>query len=468
MGGRFRHYPRASGTLRRKHPSTRKNHQPMEQVDLVIRARWIVPVEPRGVTLEDHAVAVRDGRIVALAPTGDIEARFSAIRTVDRPHHILLPGLVNAHTHAAMTLFRGMADDIRLEDWLSQHIWPAEGRWASPDFVRDGTNLAIIEMLRGGTTCFQDMYFFPDVVARTAIERHIRAVAGMIVIDMPTAWAADPDEYFSKGIAVHDQYLGHPLVSTTFAPHAPYTISDATFERLRVLADELDTPIHIHLHETRDEIRTAAQNHGHRPLQRLAALGLATPLLTAVHMTQVTPEDIALLAECGASVVHCPESNLKLASGFCPVAELLAAGINVALGTDGAGSNNDLDMFGEMRMAALLGKGIAGNAAAVTAEEALAMATINGARAVGLGDEIGSLVPGKLADLVCVDINEPATQPVHHPISSLVYSACRDQVSDVWVGGHAVLEARRFIDGDTTGIFKRAAAWQRRLAETNA
>lgn len=440
----------------------------MQQVDLVIRARWTVPVEPRGVTLEDHAVAIRDGRIVDLGPADDIAARFTATNTVDRPHHILMPGLVNAHTHAAMTLFRGMADDIPLENWLGEHIWPAEGRWASPDFVRDGTNLAIIEMLRGGTTCFQDMYFFPDVVAQAAIERHIRAVAGMIVIDMPTAWAVDADEYFTKGIAVHDQYLGHPLVSTTFAPHAPYTLGDDTLSRLRVLADELDTPIHIHLHETADEVSTAEREHGCRPLQRMANLGLTSPLLTAVHMTQANTEDIALLAECGASVVHCPESNLKLASGFCPVAELLAADVNVALGTDGAGSNNDLDMFGEMRTAALLSKGTAADAAAVTAEDALAMATINGARAVGLGDQIGSLVPGKLADIACIDVEEPATQPVHHPISTLVYSACRDQVSDVWVGGRAILISRRLVDTDTGTIFTRADAWQRRLAETNA
>jgi 5-methylthioadenosine/S-adenosylhomocysteine deaminase len=440
----------------------------MEQVDLVIQARWIIPVEPHGTVLDHHGIAIRDGRIVALLPMADIQARFTAARTVDRPHHILLPGLVNAHTHTAMTLFRGMADDMPLESWLGEHIWPAEKRWASPDFVRDGSNLAMIEMLRGGTTCFQDMYFFPDVVAQMAVERNIRAVVGMIVIDMPTAWANDADEYFSKGIAVHDQYKSHPLVSTTFAPHAPYTISDDTCKRLHMLADELDTPIHMHLHETADEIQTAQQQHGQRPLQRIGALGLVNSQLTAVHMTQLLDDEIVLLAERGVSIVHCPESNLKLASGFCPVARLLEAGINVALGTDGAGSNNDLDMFGEMRSAALLGKGVAGNAAAVTAEDALAMATINGAHAIGLGDEIGSLEPGKLADIICVDVNEPATQPVHHPVSLLVYSASRDQVADVWVGGKQVLEDRRLINVNQAEILERAAAWQQRLAESDA
>jgi len=439
----------------------------MEQVDLVIQARWIIPVEPRGVVLEHHAIAIRDGRLVALLPAADVAGRFTADRTIERDHHIVLPGLVNAHTHAAMTLFRGMADDLPLDRWLGEHIWPAEARWASPDFVRDGSNLAIIEMIRGGTTCFQDMYFFPDIVAQTAVEQKIRAVVGMIVIDMPTAWAANTDEYFSKGIAVHDQYLRHPLISTLFAPHAPYTISDRTCERLHVLADELDTQIHMHLHETAHEVQTAMDEHGRRPLQRIDELGLVNSQLTAVHMTQLLDDEIALLAERGVNIVHCPESNLKLASGFCPVGKLLDAGINVALGTDGAASNNDLDMFGEMRTAALLGKGVAGDAAVLTAADTLAMATINGARALGLDDHIGSLEAGKWADITCVDVQAPATQPVHHPISLLVYSAGRDQVSDVWVGGEQLLEDRRLVAADQAEILERATAWQRRLADGN-
>jgi 5-methylthioadenosine/S-adenosylhomocysteine deaminase len=443
------------------------NAESMEQVDLIIQARWIVPVEPRGVVLDHHAIVIRDGRIVVLLPAADAASRFNATRTIERPEHILLPGLINAHTHAAMTLFRGMADDMPLERWLGEHIWPAEARWASPDFVRDGTNLAIIEMLRGGTTCFQDMYYFPDVVARTAVEHSIRAVVGLIVIDMPTAWAADTDEYLSKGIAVHDQYKSHPLISTTFAPHSPHMITADTCERLRMLANELDTPIHTHIHETSEEIQTTIEKYGRRPLQRIDELGLVNPLLTAVHMTQLQDDEIALLAERGVSIVHCPESNLKLASGFCPVARLLDAGINVALGTDGAASNNDLDMLGEMRSAALLGKGVAGDATALSAVDVLAMATINGARALGLADEIGSLEAGKQADITCIDLNEPATQPVHHPVSQLVYSASRDQVSDVWVAGKQLLEERRLINNDQVEIFERAAAWQKRLAASD-
>jgi 5-methylthioadenosine/S-adenosylhomocysteine deaminase len=289
----------------------------------------------------------------------------------------------------------------------------------------------------------------------------------MIVIDMPTAWASDTDEYFSKGIAVHDQYKSHPLISTTFAPHAPYTISDTTCERLRMLANELDSPVHMHVHETSDEIQTAIDTYGRRPLQRIDELGLVNSLLTAVHMTQLQDEEIALLTERGVSVVHCPESNLKLASGFCPTARLLDAGVNVALGTDGAASNNDLDMFGEMRTAALLGKGIAGDAAVLSAEDTLAMATINGAHALGIGAEVGSLEAGKFADIICIDVTQPATQPVHHPISTLVYSANRDQVADVWVGGEQLLKDRQLINIDQAEILERAEAWQRRLAESD-
>jgi 5-methylthioadenosine/S-adenosylhomocysteine deaminase len=435
----------------------------MEKADLVINPRWTVPVIPRGAVLTDHGLVVRDGRIVAILPQDQIHERYDPAAVIDRPDHVLIPGLINAHTHSAMTLFRGMADDMSLDEWLTQHIWPAEERWVGTEFTRDGAELAALEMIRGGTTCFQDMFFFPDVVGQVAVERPIRAVLGMIVIEAPTVWAQNTEEYLSKGLAVHDQFLGSPLVRTAFAPHAPYTVGDEPLRKIRTLADELDTPIHIHVHETATEVQGAIDQHGRRPLQRLDDLGLVNPLLTAVHMTQLTDEEIALLADRGVSVVHCPESNLKLASGFCPVAKLLQAGVNVALGTDGAASNNDLDMFGEMRTAALLAKGVVGDAGAVTAEDALAMATINGARAIGMADEIGSLEVGKAADLVCVDLSAPATQPVHHPISQLVYSVCRDQVSDVWVNGKPALTDRELSNDNQQDILNRAQAWQQRI-----
>jgi 5-methylthioadenosine/S-adenosylhomocysteine deaminase len=440
----------------------------MDQVDLIVYARWVVPVEPRGQVLEHHAVVVDDDKIKAIVPRTQADKRYKADAQVDCPEHVLMPGLINAHTHAAMTLFRGMADDMRLEDWLEQYIWPAEARWAGIDFVRDGTELAILEMIRGGTTCFQDMYFFPDVVAQAAVERKMRAVVGMILIDQPTVWARDGEEYFSKGLAVHDRFLNNPLVQTNFAPHAPYTVGDEAFGRIRILADELDVQIHMHLHETEAEVRTAVGTHEQRPIARMDELGLLSASLTAVHMTQLTDPEINLIAERGVNVVHCPQSNLKLASGFCPVARLLAAGVNVALGTDGAGSNNDLDMFGEMRTAALLAKAVAGDAAVVSAEEALAMATINGARALGRAHQIGSLEAGKFADMIAVDLSAPASQPVYHPISQLVYSVSRDQVSDVWVAGQPLLRNGQLSRDNQAEILERGAAWRQRLSESRS
>jgi len=435
----------------------------MHPADLIISARWIVPVEPAGAVLEEHALAVRNGRILAVLPLTEALDSYPAAVRVDRPNHVLLPGLVNAHTHAAMTLFRGMADDLPLETWLNQHIWPAETRWVTADFVRDGTELAMLEMLHGGTTSFGDMYFFPDIVAGAVAASGLRAAVGMIVLEQATAWAKSADEYLSKGLAVRDQFKGHRRISTHFAPHAPYSVADRTFEQIRVLADELDAPIQMHIHETAEEIAGSVREFQTRPLQRLHGLGIVTPLLSATHMTQLEPDEIELLANCGTTVIHCPESNLKLASGFCPVARLVAAGVNVALGTDGAASNNDLDMFSEMRSAALLAKGVAHRADALPAATILQMATLNGAAALGLADRIGSLLPGKEADLICVDLSRPATQPVYSPISQLVYSTSRDQVTDVWVAGEHLLEGGRPTIADCSAILARTAAWSEKL-----
>ncbi len=436
----------------------------MINVDLVIRAGWIVPVEPRGTVYEDHCLAVARGRIVDILPVAEARARCSSKTEVHLPDHVLIPGLVNAHTHAAMNLFRGLADDLPLMEWLQNHIWPAEGRWVGEEFVRHGSQLAIAEMLRGGTTCFNDMYFFPQETAQAASQAGMRATVGLIVLDFPTAWASGPDEYLSKGLELYDRYRHDPLIRTAFAPHAPYTVSDDPLRRLSTLAEELDLPIHIHVHETADEVNTAVARHGMRPLQRLAALGLLSPRLLAVHMTQLSDEEIAHCAESGVHVLHCPESNLKLASGFCPVAALGRAGVNVALGTDGAASNNDLDIFGEMRTAALLAKAVSGDASAVPAEEALRMATINGARALGLEHEIGSLEPGKSADIVAVHLGDLETRPIFHPISQLVYACGRHQVSDVWIAGRQVLKDRRLTTLDEAQLRAQTDDWAVRIA----
>ena len=364
-----------------------------------------------------------------------------------------------------MSLLRGVADDLPLKIWLEEHIWPAEARWADREFVRDGSRLAAAEMLLGGTTCFNDMYFFPDETAAVAIEAGIRAVVGMIVIGFPTAWARSTREYLVNGQAVHDRFRGHPLIRTTFAPHAPYTVDDAALIQVATLAEELDLPVHMHIHETAYEVDTALATLGERPLARLDRLGLLSSRLLAVHMTQLTPAEIARAAHAGISVVHCPESNLKLASGFCPLAQLLAAGVNCALGTDGAASNNDLDMLSEMRTAALLAKAVAGDPCAVPAHVALQMATLNGARALGLEQEIGSLVAGKSADVVAFDLGGVRAQPVYDPISQIIYAGHRDQVSDVWVAGRRVVQRGELTTMQAPHLVEMAERWRERIAK---
>lgn len=420
-----------------------------QPVDAVVEARWIVPVEPTGLVYEDHAVVIQNGSIAAIEESAAVRTRYTAESHTVLDHHVITPGLVNAHTHAAMTLFRGLADDIPLMDWLNHHIWPAETHWVSEAFVGTGTRLAAIEMLKGGTTCFNDMYFFPDVIARVAQDCGIRAVVGLIMIEIPTTWAQSAEEYVRKGIGVHDEARNLQLVTTAFAPHAPYTVSDNSLKKIQTLADEMGIPVHMHVHETEHEINESINLHKVRPLERLSNLGLLTNRLLAVHMTQLLDAEIDAIAEQGVHVVHCPESNLKLASGTCPVQYLLERGVNVALGTDGAASNNDLDMLSEMRSAALLAKGHSADPTAVPAHQALAMATINGARALGLEQRIGSLEAGKAADLVAVDLGYPATQPVYDPVAQVVYSACREQVTDVWVNGKHVVENGRHFELQT-------------------
>ncbi len=433
------------------------------QAELLIHAGWVLPVDPQDRVLADHALAIGDGRILALLPSAEARATVEAERVLDLPGHVVIPGLINAHTHSPMSLMRGLADDLPLMVWLNEHIWPAERRWVDPDFVAAGTRLAAIEMLRSGTTCFNDMYFYPEVTAQVAADAGMRALVGMIVVDFPTRFAEDADDYLAKGLQLHERFRNHALIRTAFAPHSPYAVSDTPLARVQTLADELEVQVHIHLHETHDEILQSLRDHGERPLARLDRLGLVGPGLIAVHMTQLEDAEIARLAEAGAHVVHCPQSNLKLASGFCPVARLLAAGVNVALGTDGAASNNDLDLFSELRVAALLGKGVAGSASAVPARAALRMATIDAARALGLDQEIGSLEPGKAADLVALDLRDPDTQPLYHPLSQLVYAASRSQVRHVWVAGRQLVRDGVALTLDRDAILAQTRDWGERI-----
>jgi 5-methylthioadenosine/S-adenosylhomocysteine deaminase len=432
--------------------------------DLLIEAGFVVPVVPHGVVLEHHAVAVTGGRIVAILPVAEARTRFAPRETVSRPDAALIPGLVNAHTHNPMTLLRGVADDLPLKVWLQEHIWPIEGAVIGPDFVADGITLAIAEMLRGGTTCVNENYFFPDVQAATYRHHGFRARVGLPVIDFPTAWAASDDEYFEKAGEVHDQWRDDALIATAFAPHAPYTVNDANFERVRMLSDQLDVPVHLHLHETAQEVEQSLEKYGQRPIARLDRLGLVNDRLIAIHMTQLTEAEIHLCAERGVSVVHCPESNLKLASGFCPACALERAGVTLAVGTDGCASNNDLDMFSETRTAALLAKAVAQDAAALDAFSALRAATLGGAKAIGFDDRVGSIEPGKEADLVCVDLSALETQPLHHVVSQLIYATGRQQVSDVWIAGRQKLRQRVLVDIDIDGVIANARQWRERIA----
>ncbi|KPN20375.1 N-ethylammeline chlorohydrolase [Xanthomonas sp. Mitacek01] len=435
-----------------------------QTIDLLIEAAHVVPVEPHAVVLDDHAVAVHRGEIVAVLPIAEARQKFAPVETVSRPQSAVLPGLVNAHTHNPMTLLRGIADDLPLKVWLQEHIWPIEGAVIGPEFVADGITLALAEMIRGGTTCVNENYFFPDVQAAVYKRHGFRARIGLPVIDFPTAWASTDDEYFERAGEVHDQWRDDPLIAMAFAPHAPYTVNDANFERVRMLADQLDLPVHLHLHETAQEVQQSIEQYGQRPIARLDRLGLVNDRLIAVHMTQLTEGEIHLCAERGVSVVHCPESNLKLASGFCPACALERAGVNIAIGTDGVASNNDLDMFGETRTAAILAKAVANDAAGFDAFTALRAATLGGAKAIGFGERIGSLEPGKQADLVCVDLSPLETQPLHHVVSQLVYATGRHQVSDVWIAGQAKLQSRTLVGFDVDAITANARQWRDRIS----
>lgn len=432
--------------------------------DVLIEAGYIVPVAPHGVVLENHAVAILGDKILDILPRDEARLKYAPAQTVSRPDAALIPGFVNAHTHNPMSLMRGVADDLPLKVWLQQHIWPIEAAVIGPDFVEAGCTHAVAEMLRCGTTTCNENYFFPDVQARTYEALGFRVRVGLPVIDFPTAWAKDDDEYFARAEDVHHSLASSALVTTAMAPHAPYTVDDENFSRVRDMSEKFGIPVHLHLQETAQEVEQSIADYGVRPIERLRRLGLINRNLIAVHMTQLTNEEIHLCSEHGVSVVHCPESNLKLASGFCPACALLKAGVNVAIGTDGVASNNDLDMVGEMRTAAILAKAVADDASAFSAPEALRAATLGGAKAMHLDHEIGSIEPGKQADLACIDLSSVETQPLYHVISQIVYAASRNDVSDVWIAGKQKLERRVLVGMDEQAVLANARVWREKIA----
>jgi len=430
----------------------------------LIHARYVVPVRPQGVVLENYGVVICDDVIRGVLPLAEAKRAWPDAELIDLSDHLLIPGLINAHTHAPMTLLRGYADDMELPVWLRDHIWPAEREFVGPEFVADGTRLAIAEMLRSGTTCFNDMYFFADSAIEVCLETGMRASIGITIIEVESAWATDVESYIEKGLALHERWKSEPLISFTLSPHAPYTVSDETLDRIAALSTEHGLPVHMHLLETEWEIKQSLQQHDLHPLNRLELRNLFNNKLQAVHMAQLSNEDIDRLAETGAHVIHCPQSNLKLASGICPLSSVLKAGVNVALGTDGAASNNDLDLLAEAQTAALLAKGISGDAEAAPAFQVLEMMTINGAHALGLEEHIGSIEVGKQADLCALNLKCPETQPLHNVVSQLVYAASSRQVSDVWVAGKQLLAEGKLTTIDLDAVLDSARKWQARLA----
>jgi 5-methylthioadenosine/S-adenosylhomocysteine deaminase len=407
----------------------------LKKVDVLIEARWIATVNQQLPLLEHHAVVIQQGVIVDILPIQQARLVYTATSLVCLDDHVLIPGLINMHTHAAMGLMRGMADDQPLMSWLNDYIWPAERALLSEQYVRDASLLGCAEMLSSGITCFNDMYFYPQATASAVNQAGLRANLGLVVLEFPTAYATDADDYLQKGFDAHDSWRGSPFITSSLAPHAPYTVSNATFERVLVYAEQLGLGIHTHLHETRDEIIQSEAQFGMRPIKRLLDLGVLGPNFTAAHCVHLQSEEIELLVEYGCHVAHCPSSNLKLASGIAPVAELLSYGVNVGLGTDGVASNNRLDIFAEMRLCALLAKGRSEDATVVPAYQALEMATINAAKAIGLDHKIGSIEVGKLADLVAVNLSAIETSPCYDPVSHLVYTCGREHVTHTWVAG---------------------------------
>ncbi len=430
----------------------------------LIHAGHIIPVRPANVVWTDHCVVVEGDLVKGIYPSAEAAKKWPGAEAVQLPDHVLIPGLINAHTHSPMTLLRGYADDLDLPVWLKDHIWPAEQKFVGPEFVADGTRLAVAEMIRSGVTCFNDMYFFPETTIDVCLSAGMRASVGIPIIDMETAWASDINSYVEKGLKLHAGMKAEPLVSFTLSPHAPYTVSDEILARISVLSSEHDFPVHMHVLETEWEIKQSHQQHNLHPLARLERAGLLDSRLLAVHMTQLSADDIVKLADAGVNVAHCPQSNLKLASGICPLAALVEAGVNVALGTDGAASNNDLDLLAEGQTAALLAKGISGDAEAVNAFEVIEMMTINGARALGIGDRVGSIEAGKQADLCALNMRSPETQPLHHVISQLVYAASTRQVSDVWIAGKQLLRKGELTTIDLDAVMESAGKWHSRLA----
>lgn len=439
----------------------------MQHADTIIEARCVLPIAPKGVILENHSIIIRDGRIAAVLPNADARLQYESDDVVTLPDSLVMPGFVNLHSHAAMNLVRGLGADLPLMDWLTTKIWPAEGKLMSPDFVREGAYIAGLEMAASGITTTSDHYFFPLDAAHGLRDAGLRCATSAFVIGFPSAWAKNDAEYLRRAEETLEACQNNPFLRATVAPHAPYTVSDDALKACAELSVKYDAPIHMHVHETAVEVADSLRDHGVRPLERLERLGLVTDKLIAVHAVHLNDEDIDRLARAGASACHCPCSNLKLASGFSPVAKLLERGVNLGIGTDGAASNDKLDMLGETRLAAMLAKAVAGNTTAATVFDMLEAATLGGARALHWDDKIGSVEAGKEADLIAVKLSSVQSIPVQDPAAQLLYAAGRENITHTWVSGRLIAIRQENVAYPDLNATARAMSiarkWQNRM-----
>jgi 5-methylthioadenosine/S-adenosylhomocysteine deaminase len=436
----------------------------MQTPEVLLSATWLLPIAPNNIALTDHGVAVRDGRITALAPISDLIQQFPDCAHTHLQDQILLPGLVNAHGHAAMSLMRGVGAGLALQEWLQEAIWPFEAKYMDAQAVALGTELALAEMLLSGTTTLADMYFFPETVARVAHQTGMRCQITAPIINFTTAWSRDADDALHKTMALYDEYRHHPLIRVAFGPHSAYSLERKHLNQIAMYADELEAPVQIHLHETPREVAQAHEQLGHGNIELLRDTGLLGPRLQTVHMTQLTPAEIDMVAAAKASVVHCPTSNMQLASGTCPVAQLQSQDVTVALGTDGAASNNTQDLFAELRLAGLLAKHANADPTQGQARDLLKMATLDGARALGLAQDIGSLEVGKSADLIALNTQQANMVPVHDPFASLVHNSSGSAVTTVMIAGNTLVSDGQLQKINIDELCRKAQRWQLQLS----
>ncbi len=436
----------------------------MQNVDYIISADYILPMDENLTLIREGAVAVKDTRISDVGPSKEIFQKYTSGAVINGKGKVVFPGLINTHTHAAMVYFRGIADDQPLKEWLENHIWPAENTWLSPEFISDAIGLACLEMLKGGVTAYNDMYFYEDAAAGTTKRIGMRAVLGAGILDFPTKSAHTTDEYFLNAESFIKDWKGDNLITPCIAPHALYTCGPETLKRARRIADTYDIPIHIHLSETRWEMEEIRNRYSMMPVVYLESLGFLDERVLAAHCVWLTDHEIEILSERNTGVSHCVESNLKLASGIAPVVKMLKAGVKVTFGSDGAASNNDLNILSEMSTAAKLHKAVSEDPTALDAKTALLMATRWGAEVLGLGKVTGSIQAGKAADLVMAELDRPHLVPIYNIYSHIVYAMRPSDIEMVMVDGKVVVNGGRLTTSDESEILQKARHWSEKIS----